>query len=585
ASNSTSFPFTDSIHNQLFIHARSLTHACSTQQRRNVFFLHHSTLSTYALSTCRVQEEAVNRTTDRHKIPTCTLQTRAGMSTLPCLDVHFTTRAVIEWQSDNESDRTTRILAKPDPKVSSITLTARFDSKSALFDIHIPLKLKGLDSTSDITLRACASSIISLDLVKNPIVHSEVEQEFKSAALGLRFQLNRHLDILVPTPALEPICPAGRARSGAVLDAIREFSRATAFTIYIEARNASPKLQSISDAVSRGLFKTSCSSRFQLASMYAGLGAKIVQLGADDTLAPPSYEETEPPPPPPPIDHKPDRKRPRQDTATECADDIALIWAELQMLNQAKAADGKRIAFLEKENQELRAAIAELQEQYKAFNKSQQDIHHSFGALETTVEKNTQDLEESVGNELAELRVNLSLNPSLSIKLYRVTLRALQGTFPSQGPDTSAVSTIASGATEGESFISNTFRTLDYRSPSTIFWTLATYTLSDSKTVNVIPVQIDNRSNDQALDVQFLINDDGEASDTFQPYITGLLQTDDDQQGQRSNNANVTDARELSFELIVWAMPDQFLDLGGRLPLQVVRTFQIRVPPLPVEAA
>ncbi|TVY68266.1 hypothetical protein Focb16_v002358 [Fusarium oxysporum f. sp. cubense] len=330
------------------------------------------------------------------------------MSTSPCLDVHFTARAVIEWQSDHESDRTSCILAKPDPKVSSITLTARFDSKDSLFDIHIPLKLKGLDNTSDVTLRACASSVISLDVVKNPTVSSEVEQEFKSPALGLRFQLNRHLDILVPTPALEPICPAGRARSGVVLDAIREFSRATAFTVYIEARNASPKLQSVSDAVSQGFFKTSSSSRFQLASMYAGLGAKIVQLGADETLAPPSYEETEPPPPPPPIDHKPDRKRPRQDTETERAEEIALIWAELQMLKQAKATDWQRIAFLEKENQELRETVAKLQEQYKAFDKSQQDIHHSFGALETAVEKNTQEFEESVGNELAELREDIS---------------------------------------------------------------------------------------------------------------------------------------------------------------------------------
>ena len=77
ANSSTSFPFTDSIHNRLFIHARSITHACSTQQRRNVFFSHHSTLSNYALPTRRVQGEAVNRTTDRHKIPTCTLQTSA----------------------------------------------------------------------------------------------------------------------------------------------------------------------------------------------------------------------------------------------------------------------------------------------------------------------------------------------------------------------------------------------------------------------------------------------------------------------------------------------------------------------------
>ncbi|KAF5986387.1 hypothetical protein FBULB1_2450 [Fusarium bulbicola] len=330
------------------------------------------------------------------------------MSTSPCLDVHFTTRAVIEWQSDNESDGTTRILAKPDPKVSSITLATRFDSKGSLFDIHIPLKLKGLDNTSDIALRACASSIISLDLVKNSPVPSEVEQEFKSPALGLRFQLHRRLDILVPTPALEPIRPAGRARSGVVLDAIREFSRATVFTVYIEARNASPKLQSVGDAVSQGLFKATCNSRFQLASMYAGLGAKIVQLGAGDTLEPPSYEETEPPPPPPPIDSKPDRKRPRQDTVTERAEEIGLIWAELQMLKQAKDADGKRIAFLEKENQELRETVAKLQERYEAFDKSQQDIHHSFGALETTVEKNTQEFEESVGNELAELREDIS---------------------------------------------------------------------------------------------------------------------------------------------------------------------------------
>lgn len=327
------------------------------------------------------------------------------MSTSLCLDVHFTTRAVIEWQSDNESDHTTHILAKPDPKVSSLSLTTRFDSKGSLFDIHVPLKLKGLDSTSDITLRACASSIISLDLVKDSPVSSEVEQEFKSPTLGLRFQLLRCLGILAPTPALEPIRPGGRARSGVVLDAIREFSRATAFTVYIEARNASPKLQSVSDAVSQGLFKTSCSSRFQLASMYAGLGAKIVQLGADDALAPPSYEETEPPPPPPPIDPKPDRKRPRQDTATERAEEIALIWAELQMLKQAKDSDAKRIAFLEKENQELRETVAKLQER---FEKSHQDIHHSFGALETTVEKNTQEFEESVGNELAELREDIS---------------------------------------------------------------------------------------------------------------------------------------------------------------------------------
>ncbi|KAF4426582.1 hypothetical protein F53441_14118 [Fusarium austroafricanum] len=266
------------------------------------------------------------------------------MSTSPCFNVQHTTRAVMEWQFDNA----TRILAKPDPKVSSITLMTRFDSRCAFFDVRIPLKLKGLDTTTDITLRACASSITSLDLVKNPIVPNEVEQEFESTALCLRFQLSCNLDILVPTLALEPPCP-GRARSGLVLDAVREFTQATVFSIYIEARDApSPELHSISDAISRGLFKPPPNRRYQLASMYAGLGAKVVQFPVESTIAPPAYDQTEPPPPPPPIEPKNDRKRPRQDTQTERVDDIGLIWAELQMLKKAKDEDSKRIEALER---------------------------------------------------------------------------------------------------------------------------------------------------------------------------------------------------------------------------------------------
>ncbi|KAF9767124.1 hypothetical protein IL306_000363, partial [Fusarium sp. DS 682] len=325
-------------------------------------------------------------------------------STSPYLDVHFTTRAVLEWQLDN----TTRILAKPDPKVSSIEITARFDSSSELFDIRIPLKLKGLDTTSHITLRICASSIISLNLVKNPTVTTEVEQVLKSTALGLRFELNSHLDVLVPTPALDPIS-AGRANSGAVLDAVREFAQSAAFTIYIEARDAPPTFQPISDAVGEGHFRLSrSSSRFQLASMYAGLGAKIVRLDVNDAPLPPSYQEIEPPPPPPPIQHKPDRKRPRQDTQTHRVSDGALIWAELRILQQAKAEDRKRIAVLETENKKLREAIGELQAQNAALRKSHQDLGYDFGALETAVKENTESFEESVDSDLAELREDIS---------------------------------------------------------------------------------------------------------------------------------------------------------------------------------
>jgi hypothetical protein len=86
--------------------------------------------------------------------------------------------------------------------------------------------------------------------------------------------------------------------------------------------------------------------------MYAGLGAKLVRLDPDNTLLPASYQETETkfPPPPPPIDDKPDRKRHRQDTKAERADDIALIWAALQTLQQSKVTDSRRITVLETEN-------------------------------------------------------------------------------------------------------------------------------------------------------------------------------------------------------------------------------------------
>ncbi|KAH7232870.1 hypothetical protein BKA59DRAFT_517312 [Fusarium tricinctum] len=58
---------------------------------------------------------------------------RSPNADFTCLDVHFTTHAVIEW----ESDKTKHVLAKPDPKVSSITLMAHFNSTNALDDIAI----------------------------------------------------------------------------------------------------------------------------------------------------------------------------------------------------------------------------------------------------------------------------------------------------------------------------------------------------------------------------------------------------------------------------------------------------------------
>ncbi|KAM0341671.1 hypothetical protein ACHAPU_009917 [Fusarium lateritium] len=326
------------------------------------------------------------------------------MSSSPCLEIHHTTKAVIQWQADTS----THTLAKPDPKVSSITLVTRFDKTCAFFELSVPLKLKGIDTTTAITLRACASSIVSLDLVKNPTVPTAIQKEFGSTTLCLGLTLKRQLDVFVPTPALEPLSPA-RAHSGAVLDAVRDFCQVTAFSIYIEARAtpSGPGFQSISDAVSQGLLESFSSSRYQLASMYGGLGGKFITLLIEPNLPPPSYDATDPPPPPP-IDSYNDRKRPRQDSSTERHDEIALIWNELRAMKEAKTGDEKRIEALEKENKELKQSIDTFRSRCEALEKSQQDLKYSFEALETANEKFTDTATEALldtfDSELTELR-------------------------------------------------------------------------------------------------------------------------------------------------------------------------------------
>ncbi|CAJ0545080.1 Ff.00g085530.m01.CDS01 [Fusarium sp. VM40] len=332
-------------------------------------------------------------------------------SSSPYLDIHHTTDAVIQWESDGK----TRSLSKGDPKATPVTLTTRFDKTCAFFELSVPLKLKGIDHTT-ITLRTCASSIISLDLVKNPTVPDALQQELGSISLCLGLALSRPLDVFLPTAALEPVAPA-RAPSGLVLDAVRDLCQATAFSIYIEARE-NPGFQAISDSANQGLLKSFRSSRFQLASMYGGQGAKLVNLAGDTSLPPPSYNEVEPPPPPPPIDLKNDRKRPRQDSQNEHNNNIALIWKELQDMKDIMARDAKRIEALETENEKLRQenkdvtqGMDKLRERCTVMETSQQDLKHSLEVLDTDSERfmkmATEELLDTYDNDLVELREDM----------------------------------------------------------------------------------------------------------------------------------------------------------------------------------
>ncbi|KAG7403264.1 hypothetical protein Forpe1208_v016437 [Fusarium oxysporum f. sp. rapae] len=189
-------------------------------------------------------------------------------------------------------------------------------------------------------VRVCASSIVSLEVVKNPIVPTAIGEAFKSTALSLDFTLKCVPTIIVHT----------------VFNTIRDLSKATALSIYIEARDAPPKLQDISDAASQGHFK-SCSTRYHISSMYGGIGGKLIDFSTE-TAPPPSYEETacSPPPPSPPIE-RPSKKRPRQDTDPE-RDDIILLRAEVCAIKEVQS----RVEALETENEKLKQQNKELVE-------------------------------------------------------------------------------------------------------------------------------------------------------------------------------------------------------------------------------
>ncbi|KAF5578444.1 hypothetical protein FPCIR_11576 [Fusarium pseudocircinatum] len=283
-----------------------------------------------------------------------------------------------------------QFLSRPDPKSSAITLKTWFNAEAAFFELAVPIKLKGVGVVADAILRVCASSIVSLQTVKSPTVPPAIGEAFKSTTLSLGFTLSRPPAVIVHAAATEPLSPSKRS-SGVVLDAIRYLSKTTAFSIHIDARDAPPNMQQVTDAASQGLFRT-CSTRYHIASMYGGVGGKLADSSdSADTAPPPSYQETtsSPPPPPPPIQEPASKKRPRQYTNTDTErDDISLLWGELRAIKEAQSrVDVKQVQSrvesletenlkLKQQNKELAQSLVNLQERYDA-------LEDRFAALDS----------------------------------------------------------------------------------------------------------------------------------------------------------------------------------------------------------
>ncbi|KAI7759831.1 hypothetical protein LZL87_009154 [Fusarium oxysporum] len=217
----------------------------------------------------------------------------------------------------------------------------------------------------------------------------------------------------------------------------------------------------------------------------------------------------------------------------------------------------------------------------------------------------------------------LSLAPSTPIKLYRVTLRALQEEVPTEGPDPLADAIIDRGSDRGSSPISEVGDPSDSDIHSFTIWsgsvsgasarttlsnsswsrTQATthdnatsvpsganvkisgscdikddsYMLPHAQALNMSPIKVENRSNGEILDVRFEIEDTWDETEAFEPRVTAVLQIDND--GGGLHTGDLMAARQLNFELVIWAMPERFISLGGTEAVKIVRTFRVLRPP------
>ncbi|KAM0251257.1 hypothetical protein ACHAQJ_008290 [Trichoderma viride] len=305
------------------------------------------------------------------------------MSTPPCLDFDLKTPACVEWKLNDA----TQYLVDPDPQRDSVMLEACFrdETSQASFQLHCPIRVKGIESQSRIIGLIHTHSMVCLSFDENPEVPEIVRKKLNCKAVRLHFDLCRPLDLIASAVATEPIQPRKRL-SGQAIDALRSLTTATALDIYISAREVSkPKLSAVCKAVSRNLLRPiSPDISTILASLYGGSGGKIISLSSQDDASmsrnekPPSYDELEPLRPPETRtsslhtdeslsstdarNKRNEKKRRRLDdssTSSE-ADNYHNVWITLTNMRKEMRKLAKRVDHLEKENKNLNQELDDL---------------------------------------------------------------------------------------------------------------------------------------------------------------------------------------------------------------------------------
>lgn len=303
------------------------------------------------------------------------------MSATPSFDFNFKTPACIEWTLNNA----TEYLIDPDPQRDSVKLEACFSSQSSVasFQLHCPIRVKGIESYSCITSLINIRSIVALKFDENPEIPDIVRKKLNCKAVCLHLDLCQPLDLIAPTAATEPIQPRKRP-SGQVIDTLRSLATAPAINIYISAREISlPRLAAFCEAVSQSrLHPIHTDTSTGLASLYGGSGGKIITLSEDFASTsrsenPPSYDQLESLPPKTGISllstdqssssvatssRRNEKKRRRLDdssTSSE-ADDYHSMWILMTNMRKEMLKLTKRVERLERENKDLNDELDDL---------------------------------------------------------------------------------------------------------------------------------------------------------------------------------------------------------------------------------
>jgi hypothetical protein len=338
---------------------------------------------------------------------------------MPSINIDKSTPAVIEWQCGDA----TCSLIEPDPKYASITITTRFDTTTSFFELSIPIKIKhtrlkddkeGDNSVSALCLRICSSAINTLSFVSITTAPDAIQKKLTSHTTRLDFHMNRHVDVLVPKNADEPLVPA-RGQSGIVLDAIRQISNTTTLSVYIRDDILSNTLlQTISDACSQDCSKSVRSDDHDFSSLYGGNGAKVIHLSAQTGQLPPSYNEIGSPFP---SAHINPLKRRRQDSQAERSDaptELQALLGKMEARMLAKMEErvkgletekqtsreglNKRIEELENENQRLKESM---EERIKGLESENRHLRESIHKLRALFENQSDDIDR-VGEQTSE---------------------------------------------------------------------------------------------------------------------------------------------------------------------------------------